>query len=457
MFLNKYLTIGGALYLESNILLGTSVRPSPTEDLTCFFSECTYFNPSLDSLQSHIQKKHNHNKKLVSEVLFFPPLPESSEEEIPKLDDLANLASGEESSSDVAGPSILGPIRGRGPHLQVRTTPYKRTGDSSSQSSSPSRRTSLGTLSPLLPLSHLSVQPVPSPLNQVAFSYPNSPTPPHSDNEMNVDDTEPPLDEEEVLAKASFAIVLLPHLQTTPPTRLLICTKCQHGILPSSLLSHSSGHNIKLLPADKENLQKIADNSSFLTDSEEVINPTPPCAPIEGILAQNGLACDHCSYCSTGLRTMQNHFSAMHKDVPGYAKANSKSVRVQAFFSRRPKYFAVTPILRGLNNDDLFSVYLRQCAPEIDSLRILNPPITPNEVPPLLKVMQWHEHLKDYTTDRDSVRKLLELTKLPTSKEGEVWMGSPLRTTIEGYMKDVRRKANNASLGIRCLLKECPR
>ena len=208
--------------------MGTSVRPSPTEDLTCFFSECTYFNPSLDSLQSHIQKKHNHNKKLVSEVLFFPPLPESSEEEIPKLDDLANLASGEESSSDLAGPSIVGPIRGRGPHLQVRTTPYKRTGDSSSQSSSPSRRTSLGTLSPLLPLSHLSVQPVPSPLNQVAFSYPNSPTPPHSDNEMDVDDSELPadqpelpLDEEEVLAKASFAIVLLPHLQTTPPTRLL--------------------------------------------------------------------------------------------------------------------------------------------------------------------------------------------------------------------------------------------
>ena len=343
MFLNKYLTIGGALYLESNILLGTSVRPSPTEDLTCFFSECTYFNPSLDSLQSHIQKKHNHNKKLVSEVLFFPPLPESSEEEIPKLDDLANLASGEESSSDVAGPSILGPIRGRGPHLQVRTTPYKRTGDSSSQSSSPSRRTSLGTLSPLLPLSHLSVQPVPvpSPLNQIAFSCPNSPTPPHSDNEMDVDDSELPadqpklpLDEEEVLAKASFAIVPLPYLQTTPPTRLLICTKCQHGILPSSLISHSNGHNITLLPEDKKNLQMIVNNSTFLDDSEEVNTPIPPCAPIEGILVQNGFACTLCSFCSLAIRTVQNHYYAIHKDVLGPAKSHSKAVQVQALFAR---------------------------------------------------------------------------------------------------------------------------
>jgi hypothetical protein len=118
---------------------------------------------------------------------------------------------------------------------------------------------------------------------------------------------------------------------------------------------------------------------------------------------------------------------------------------------------AVTPSLHGLSEDDLFTVYLRQCAPEIEALCILNPPISPNEVPPLLKVMQWHEHLKDYTTDRDTVRKLLELTTLPTSKAGETWMDLPLRATIEAYMKDVQVKANNASLGIKCLLKECPR
>ena len=79
------------------------------------------------------------------------------------------------------------------------------------------------------------------------------------------------------------------------------------------------------------------------------------------------------------------------------------------------------------------------------------------EVPPLLKVTQWHVHLKDFTEDCDRVRKLLELTRLPTSRQGECWLGSPLCATIEGYMKDVHVKANMASLGIKCLLKECPR
>jgi hypothetical protein len=307
-------------------------------------------------------------------------------------------------------------------------------------------------------------QLVPSPLNQLAYSRTNSPSPSTSDDEMNVDDpqlsleeTEPSFTEDEVLAKASFTIVTLSHLQTTPPTRLLACTKCLHGVKPSLLITHSSGHRIKLLPAEKESLKKITDNSSFLDDSDELLSPTPPCPPIEGILVQDGFSCNLCSHCCTGLRSMQTHFSAKHKGVPGYAKANSKPVQVQALFSQRPTYFAVIPILRGLNQDDLFTVYLQQCAPEIDNLRILNPPLNPNEVSPLLKVMQWHEHLKDYITDRDSVQKLLELTKLPTSQRGEAWMGTPLHNTIDSYMRNVRVKANNSSLGIRCLLKECPR
>jgi hypothetical protein len=282
---------------------------------------------------------------------------------------------------------------------------------------------------------------------------------------MNVDELDPlfdeidlPFDEEEVLAKASFTIITLNHLQTTPPTRLLACTKCLQAINPSSLISHSHGHQIVLLPADKLNLRKIIDNSSFLDDTNySISSPVPPCPPIEGILVEDGISCNICSYCTVGVRTMRNHFGAKHKDVPGFAKANTKAVQVQNLFPRHPKYFAVTPILRGLDQDDLFTVYLQQCAPEIDNLRILNPPLNPNEVPPLLKIMQWHEHLKDHLSDRDKVRKLLELTTLPTSRRGEPWMGTPLRNTIDGYMRNVRVKANNSLLGIRCLLMESPR
>lgn len=442
--------------LASRTSLGTSVRASPTETLSCFSPLCTFANPSLDRLQEHVQKEHNNNNKLLVDVLQFSFIQDSSDPDPTKVDDSDNLAD-EELSSDVAGPSSLGPIRGRPPHLQIRTTPYERTGDSSSRSSSPSRRTLFATHSPH---GHLA----PSPLNQLAYSRSNSPSPPESDDEMNVDDPELPLDhallpfnEEEVLARASYNITTLSHLQTSPPTQLLTCTKCLHGVKPSMLITHSSGHRIKLLPAEKDSLKRIIGTSSFLDDANENHSPTPPCPPIEGILVQDGFSCNICTHCCTSFRSMQTHFSAKHKGVAGFAKANSKSVQVQALFPQRPTYFAVTPILRGLGQDDLFTVYLQQCAPEIDNLRILNPPLNPNEISPLLKIMQWHEHLKDHLSDRDKVRKLLELTTLPTSQRGEPWMGTPLRDTIDAYMRNVRVKANNTSLGIRCLLKECPR
>jgi Orsellinic acid/F9775 biosynthesis cluster protein D len=436
---------------------------------------CTFSNSSLDRVQEHIQKIHNNNNKVNNQVTFFPSLVNTSSSIIMDNDSVS-LASGEESTSDVAGPST-GPIRGRQLHFQVKPSPYERTREqSTSPSSVLSRRVSHGSLSPLLiplPLAHLATPPTaPSPLNQLAYSRPSSPTPPPSDHEMNVDEAEPSvqdddelrvheidlcLNEEEVLAKASIAIIPLPYLQTNPTTRLLTCTKCFHGILASSLISHANSHNIKLLPEEKRNLQKIMASSSFLQDSNSIPTPTPPCPPIEGIQVQDGFSCNICDYCCVTFRSMPSHFSNKHKDVVGFAKANSKPVQVQALFARRPKYFAVTPSLRGHNEDDLFTAYLQQCAPEIEALKILNPPLNPNEVPPLLKVTQWHEHLKDYTSNRNSVQKLLELITLPTSRQGNAWMGSSLRATVEGYMKDVGVKANTASLGIRCLLKECPR
>ena len=432
---------------------------------------CNFMHPSLDKLLEHVQKEHNFNNKISANILLFPATINASQT-IPdfhssaqstEFDDSANLASDEESTADLSNPIGFGPIRGRQPQLLVRPTPYQRTGESSSRSISPLQRSSFKPLSPLQ-ISSIHALSAPSPLQQVVFSRPNSPSPPLSDNDMIVDETESLqtqgsllFNEEEVLAKASVVIISLSYLHTTSPTRLLACTKCQRGILASSLLSHSNTHDIRLLPDDRQNLQTIMDNSSFLDDSIEVTLPNPPCPPIEGILVQDGFSCDPCSYCCSTIGSMQNHFSTKHKGALGPAKANFKPAHVQSLFARRPKYFLVTPILRGLNEEDLFTRYMQQCAPEIEQLKTLIPPLNANEVPPLLKVTQWHEHLKDYTKNREQVQKLLELIRLPTSRRGESWMGPPLRATIEGYMRDVRVKANNASLGIKCLLMECPR
>jgi hypothetical protein len=423
-------------------------------------------------MRSHILVEHNEKKKITTKLSLFSdsvtPLLESGTTKVSPNAGNSSKGSTESSSDGASSTGIrntlsIGPSRERQPRLQARPTPYQRTANSSSLSLSPVRRSSLGTLSPLQilsPLPHLSPLPAPSPLQQLVYSRPTSPSP-RSDDKMDVDEAFGEnisfLTDDEVLAKGSFAVIALPHVQIFPPIRLIGCTKCLKGVLASTLLSHAKGHNIILLPNEKRDLQRIIESSLYVNDPGAVPSPNPPCPPIEGIQVHDGLSCNLCSYCCISSSTLVTHFGASHKGAPGHSKANSKTVQLQTFFTCRTKYFAVTSSLYGVNKNDLFAAYMQQCAPEIDAIRILNPPLNVNEVSPLLKVMQWHEHLKDYIKNRDSVRMLLELTKLPTSRLGDSWMGSPLRNTIEGYMRDVRAKANNASLGIRCLLKECPR
>lgn len=274
---------------------------------------------------------------------------------------------------------------------------------------------------------------------------------------------EKPLNEDDiVLAKASLRIVELLYLTTQPPTHLLICTNptCEHALVPSSVVSHpKKNHKIILTKSDKERLFRIVEEKKFALGSQDVTPPTAPCKPIDGLKIQAGNVCDLCSYCCSGARGMSTHFTQTHKGLGSTVKDNYKSVQMQAFFRQRPKYFAVMPILQGRNNDDLFVVYLQQCAPEVDSLKSFNLPLDSNEIPLLLKTTQWHEHLKPYLGNEATVNELLDIMKLPNTKSptGQAWMGSSLRLTIQGYMKDAGKKADSSALGIRCLLMECPR
>jgi hypothetical protein len=459
------------LGLASGILLGKCIRESVNADLCCFNSTCKYTNRSEERMHVHIQKEHNKSKKTQSKVTLFPNSDSTPLEDRRRKTAVRDIRDSSESLSGegLDASNIRSARRGRS-HLQTRPTPYDRNTDGSSQSRSPTRKSSLGSLSPLRissPHPHLlTLSAGPSPLNQIAFSHPNSPL---SDDKMDIDEDEAPSqsetplegeassDDDEVLAKGSLAIIPLHQLGILPPIKIIACTKCLHGILPSSALSHALEHKINLSKVEKQNIKQIIESGRFAMYTNDVALPPYPGPPIEGIKIQNGFICKLCNFCCPSDQTMVTHFGSMHKGIPGHSKAHSEPASIQAYFAQRPRYFKVLPILHGQSEDDLFSVYLRQCAPPIEGLTVLNSPLDPNEVPPLLKVTQWHEHLRVYTADRGKIRKLLELTTLPTSNRGEAWIGSTLRATIEGYMRDVRGMANNASIGIKCLLKECPR
>jgi len=280
--------------------------------------------------------------------------------------------------------------------------------------------------------------------------------------ESDSDDSEVEETEQTIFAKAGFQVISLHHLPTLPAPRLLVCERCSLGVLPSAVLTHYKTHNVDLHLTKPTivSVQKIIGAGKFLEGSNKVECPKPPCAPFDGLKIQDGYTCDHdrCNYCCVSSNSMRTHHSHSHTGGSGTAKDNYQGVQVQAFFSQHPKYFAVNPSLRGVNEDDLFAVYMKNYAPKIEAFNHFNPPLSLNEVPPLLKNMRWHEHLAEYTTDKMKVGQLLEIWNPPRrSAHGKDWMGKRLRSTIEGYVKNIQKKALKTPPGIKCLLVTCPR
>ena len=260
-------------------------------------------------------------------------------------------------------------------------------------------------------------------------------------------------DEDAILTLASLRAIPLPHL---PNQVLVACTNCKIGLNSKTVLSHANTHH-KIKIKDKEqkkSIQAVLNQTNIIEKPGDTLPPKHPCPPIKGLLYGPGFKCTICSYCARKRRTMASHLTTMHKGTKGTIESKTRSVIVQSFSSQRPTYFQVVPVLSGMSQDNLFSVYLEQCVPDIDSLQLINPPVDHNELPPLLKLTGWHEHLAPYTGDTEKVMQLVELTQAPHDVS---WTGKCLRRTIEGYMKDAAHKANTSMLGIRCLLMECPR
>jgi len=220
---------------------------------------------------------------------------------------------------------------------------------------------------------------------------------------------------------------------------------------------HAMNLHQNLTQSTISRLQERMNEGHFAAESDKIKCPELPCAPFDGLLIQDGFACNLCNYCGVSSHTMDSHHRRTHKKASGTAKDNRQKVQVQAFFAQHPRYFAVNPSLHGMNKDDFFAVYMKDYAPKIEAFSHFNPPINVNEVPPLLKVMQWHQHLDKYTTDKETVSQLLEIWKLPNISQCEDWIGKRLRSTIKGYMKDIQKKALETPPGIRCLLLTCPR
>jgi len=270
---------------------------------------------------------------------------------------------------------------------------------------------------------------------------------------MNVD-IEPETGSDAALRAAGLKVLDLQKGTINTNLCVLVCVTCEGGVHKKSPIVHSQTHGIKLTKQHITDLTKLIPTLRLASETTDFVSPPNDQAPIDYIKIQDGLKCNGCSYVCRTPKTMAHHWSNVHKGEgsPDYSKS-----KVQTVFAKRPKFFSVLPVLTGLASDDMYRLYLSQCLPEITAAdQKIIPAISQNEVPPLLRVTLWHEHLERFTKDKVSVRNVRLLIDTMNASKKTPWLGKPLYSTISSYMLDIKTKMKKILIPARMLLMQYP-
>ena len=239
--------------------------------------------------------------------------------------------------------------------------------------------------------------------------------------------------------------------------KTLHCVCCETIHLPTRMLHHLESHGLKLRTDEHFRLFEQALQEFDVSQTENIAPPTPLGPPVECLkVTHGGYCCNHCSYCVPTQGSFKNHWSSsVHKNDKGSHTSAHHRGSIQTFYYPTWQcWFEVNPALAGLSPLDPFSVYLTTESTRF--IKTLNPsPTHVREIPPLLKLTGWQEHLHPYIQTKADVQKLHALVRLPPFKETTGL--ARLRIIVDKYMRDVRAKAQACPIGIKCLLMQCPR
>ena len=249
--------------------------------------------------------------------------------------------------------------------------------------------------------------------------------------------------------------------------KAVVCITCQKAVSADIIVRQNhplQEHCVKLTRQQKKGLTNWFGSNprGFVINARHLPhNPPSGQAPIPGVEVQKGLKCEAsgCSYCCRTVNTMQTHWNDAHKSQ--YRRTFESDAEsdfwTQASVQRllSSSYFIVNPSLANFPSSDPHLVYLRQCGPQLQQCKLRFLEATDiNEIPVLLRITGWHEHLKGHLKDARSVERVWSLMVLPKGKESQSWRGQVLRHTIQTYMEVIRKttKQNRCGLGIRKLL-----
>ena len=322
------------------------------------------------------------------------------------------------------------------PKLTVRPAPYPSTSQPESRNESLERRSSVVA---------------PSPLQHVSFPRVSPPT--GSPEEMNVDLVQES-GSDAALRAAGLKVLDLRSAKVDTNLVALVCVTCQHAVYPNNAVVHGQKHGIKLTKQHIADLNTLVPTLRLATCNKDFPHPPNDQGPVEDIKIKSGRKCNACSHVAGTKNSMDTHWSTEHR---GEGSPDSTTCDVQTIFAERPRYFVVLPVLTGLGPDDKYRLYLSQFTSEIATAdKTIVPPIAESEVPPLLRVTLWHEHLESFTKDKRSVRVVRLLLDSQHANKYTPWLGKPLSLTITSYMQDIKKKMKRIPIPARMLLMQYP-
>jgi len=275
-------------------------------------------------------------------------------------------------------------------------------------------------------------------------------------------------------------IVLSPRWLKGQETPLLLaCWACQKGINIQNSVVHATrkelgGHGLKASKDIVIELQKwIKLKAQLFLSSETAFRdaPGPPfiTKPLPILKVDDRLRCssENCNYACKQPNAMAMHWSKKHKHKKAAKKG--KDAKVQTFFESHPKYFVVSPQLSGPQANSRYELYLTQLVPDLekDCHEVVPYLASEREIPPLLKVMQWHQHLSPYLldeTDESDVSPNLSLFSKQKVQSLKSFVNQPnprplrqaLREVVATYLLGIKRKGQGSEPRIRRMLQEYP-
>ncbi|KAF9487387.1 hypothetical protein BDN71DRAFT_1514032 [Pleurotus eryngii] len=232
------------------------------------------------------------------------------------------------------------------------------------------------------------------------------------------------------------------------------CLACLIAWIPSKVAGHLRSHGFTLSNKSEEKLLHVL-KTLQVVDKETPLHPKELGPPVEGLATTHGFCCTICNYACVKASMIEKHIGK-HKEMASQYGIAYRTGHVQTFFSPTQRhYFEVTaPPPPPSNNSSMLEFYTTNLLPALTATTKVLQPIHHHELPLMVQMTGWHDHLATHLVDRNDIKNLLDLVTVPTRGSGSRL--AMLSNIAYEYLHLCGRRITKSSFEIRKMLQKYP-